>query len=268
MYYKQEDFGIKYPNIEIDNFRDLGGIRLENGRLIKDGMIFRSGELFGLSDVDKAELDKLGINYIFDLRGYDEAEYKPDYVPRDATYCNIPAAKTRRSMVVKQDKVVKMIPTWLPSGVSKWGFRLRFKHLYRKFPFDNEAYAKIFEVMDGGNTFLFHCTAGKDRTGVASMLILLALGADLETVKNDYMLSNFYRAESNEKFIKQYEHYKHFPKYRKIFKVSGNVETRYFDSAYKKIIRKYKTIKQFFLQEYNVDDKRIGKWLQMYTVEP
>ena len=150
MYYKQKDYGVKYPDITVDNFRDLGGIVLENGRVIKDGMIFRSGELFGLSDGDKAELDKLGIDYIFDLRGYDEVEYKPDYIPRGAVYRNVPAAQTRKSMVVKPDKVVKMIPTWLPSGVSKCAFRLRFKHLYRKFPFRNRAYAEMFRVMDEG----------------------------------------------------------------------------------------------------------------------
>ena len=94
MYYKEKDYGVKYPDITVDNFRDLGGIVLENGRVIKDGMIFRSGELFGLSDGDKAELDKLGIDYIFDLRGYDEVEYKPDYIPRGAVYRNVPAAQT------------------------------------------------------------------------------------------------------------------------------------------------------------------------------
>ena len=265
MYYKEKDYGVKYPDITVDNFRDLGGIVLENGRVIKDGMIFRSGELFGLSDGDKAELDKLGIDYIFDLRGYDEVEYKPDYVPSGAVYRNVPAAQTRKSMVVKPDKVVKMIPTWLPSGVSKCVFRLRFKQLYRKFPFHNRAYAEMFRVMDEGGTFLFHCTAGKDRTGVASLLILLAWGADLETVKSDYMLSNFYRVESNKRFVKQYESYKHFNKYRKILGVAGNVEAKYFDSAYKKIIRKYKTVKRFFSEEYNVDEQRVAKWLQTYT---
>ena len=267
MYYKQGDYGVKYPTlINIDNLRDLGGIRRVDGRVIRDGMIFRSGALYGLSDYDKTELDKLQLDDIFDLRSYDEVEYKPDYVPQGAVYYNIPAARTHGSMVVKQDKVVKMIPKWLPSGVSKWAFRLRFKHLYRKFPFKNKAYAKMFEVMDNGDKFLFHCTAGKDRTGVASMLILLALGADIETVKNDYMLSNFYRIESNEKFNKQFEHYKHYNKYRKIFKVANNVEMRFFNSAYNRILRKYKTVKEFLFQEYNIDDNRIAKWLQMYTL--
>ena len=221
MYYKQNDYGVKYPTLmNIDNLRDLGGIHLVNGRVIRDGMIFRSGALYGLSDYDKAELDKLGLDDVFDLRSYDEVEYKPDYVPQGATYYNIPAVKTHGSLVVKRVRVVR---------------------------------------------FLFHCTAGKDRTGVASMLILLALGADIDTVKNDYMLSNFYRVKSNEQFNKQFEHYKHYNKYRKIFKVANNVELRFFNSAYNKIIKKYKTVKEFLFKEYNIDDNRVNNWLQLYT---
>lgn len=266
MYYKQSDYGVKYAEINIDNFRDLGGITLANGLVIRDHMIFRSGELNGLSEQDKAELDKLGIECIFDLRSCDEVEYKPDYVPKGAEYFNVPAARTRRKMVVKPDSVVKMIPVWLPSAVSRGAFRARFKHLYRKFPFENPAYKKIFQAMDEGKKILFHCTAGKDRTGVASMLILFALGADLDTVKEDYMLSNYYRIENNKKFVTQFAEYKHYKKYRKILPMTGNVEMKYFDTAYKKIIRKYKTVENFLLQQYGIDGERINKWLQTYAI--
>ena len=265
MYHKRQDFGVKYAQINIDNFRDLGGIRVRDGKVIRDHMIFRSGELNGLSDCEKEELDKLGINHIFDLRSPEEVDYKPDYVPQGATYHNLPAASTRGKMVVDPDSVVRLIPVWLPSAVSRGVFRMRFKHLYRKFPFNNSAYRKIFEAMDDGNRFLFHCSAGKDRTGVASMLILLALGADLETVKQDYMLSNFYRIESGEKYVQQYSVYKHYKKYRKIIPMTCKVEMRYFDVAYKKIIRKYGAIEKFLLKEYDIDDSRINRWLQMYA---
>lgn len=266
MYNKQNDYGVKYADIQVDNFRDLGGITLSNGLVIRDHMIFRSGELNGLSDRDKAELDKLGIDCIFDLRSADEVDYKPDYVPQGAEYYNIPAVKTRGKMVVKPDTVVKMIPIWLPSAFSRGVFRMRFKHLYRKFPFDNPAYKSMFKAMDEGKKFLFHCTAGKDRTGVASMLILLALGADIETVKQDYLLSNYYRAQSNENFVRQFAEYKHYAKYRKILPMTGNVEMGYFYTCYNKIIRKYGTIKNFLLQQYDIDDNRVNKWLQTYAL--
>ena len=266
MYDKKNDYGVKYADIQIDNFRDLGGITLTNGFVIRDNMIFRSGELTNLSDSDKAELDKLGIDYIFDLRSDEEVIYKPDYVPAGATYYNIAAARSRGKMVVQPDSVVKLIPVWLPSGFSRGVFRLRFRHLYRKFPFDNPAYRKIFEVMDEGKKFLFHCTAGKDRTGVASMLILLALGADLDTVKKDYMLSNFYRQESSKKYVEQFSQYKHYKKYRKILPMANNVEMGYFDTCYKKIIRKYGTVKNFLFKQYNIDEERISRWLQMYAI--
>lgn len=265
-YFKQNEYGVKYPClVGVDNFRDLGGIQLDGGRRLKDGVIFRSGALYGLTEEEKNGLDKLQIGHIFDFRGYDEVEYKPDYVPEGAVYHNIPAAATRGSLVVKQDKIAKMIKPFVSASFAKWLFKLRFKHLYRKFPFNNKAYVKMFEIMDVGDSFLFHCSAGKDRTGVASMLILLALGADIETIKNDYMLSNFYRIEANVKFDKQFEHYKNYKKLHKIFKTAGNVDLKYFDCAYKKIIRKYKTVKRFLLKEYGIDDCRINRWLQTYA---
>lgn len=265
MYNKKEEYKTKYPQITVDNFRDLGGIELADGRVILDGKIFRSGELFGLDDAEKQALDSLNINYIFDLRGYDEVEYKPDYVPHGAVYVNIPAAVSKRSMVVKPDLLVKMIPTFLPAKFSIWAFRSHFKKLYSKFPFANDAYAEIFKAMDGGGNVLFHCTAGKDRTGVASMLILLALGADKQTLIDDYMLSNFYREENMIAFNKQFEKEKHYGKLVKIFSYSNKVHLELFNQAYDAIFAKYKTAEEFFLNEYGVDGERINKWKELYT---
>ena len=243
----------------------MGGIPLANGRVISDNKIFRSGELFDLDDTNKSALDALNIKYIFDLRGFDEVEWKPDYEINGATYVNIPAAVSKRSMVVKPDLVVKMIPAFLPSKVCIWAFRTHFKKLYRKFPFGNAAYAKIFEAMDSGSNFLFHCTAGKDRTGIASMLILLALGADKETLVNDYMLSNYYRVQSMIAFNKQFEHEIHYEKYVKIFSYTNKVHLELFNEAYDAIFNKYATISEFFEKEYGVDSERINKWKELYT---
>lgn len=266
MYDKEKDFGVKYSQINVENFRDLGGIEVANGKVIRDHMIFRSGELTLPSEFDQAELDKLGIDCIFDLRCFDEVEFKPDYVPQGAAYHNIPAVQTRRKAVIKPDDIVKMIPTFLPSGVSRRAFRGRCKRLYRSFPFNNPAYRKIFDAMDEGKKILFHCTAGKDRTGIASMLILLALGADVEDVRRDYMLSNFYREESNKKFVEQFSEYKHYEKYKKILPVTCVVKMEYFDACYNKIIRKYGTVKNFLLKQYGIDDTRVNKWLNTYAM--
>lgn len=265
MYCKQNDYGVKYPNVKVDNFRDLGGVELANGRIVKDSVIFRSGELFGLTDEEKTAIGELNIDRIFDLRSPDEVAYKPDYVPENSVYENIPAANTRGSMVVNPQRVADMIPSWLPASVSCWGYKLRFKNMYKKLPFNNRAYAEIFRAMDQGDSLLFHCTAGKDRTGVACMLILFALGADLETVKNDYFLSNFYRAENNKAFFKEFEDRKHYEKIKTVLEVAGNVHEEFFDTAYKKIIKRYKTVGIFLEKEYGVTKERAQKWIETYT---
>lgn len=265
MYYKQNEYGVKYSDIAVENFRDLGGIKLFNGRVINHNKIFRSGELFETSDNTLLALEKLNIRHIFDLRGFDEVKYKPDCAPDGCEYHNIPAHNTKRSLVVNPSMIVDLIPSYLPASVSCWGYKLRFKHIYRKLPFKNKAYAEIFKVMDSGESFLFHCTAGKDRTGVASMLILSALGADMETIKQDYLLSNFYRAECNEEFYSQFEICKHYDKIRAVLEIACNVNLEMLEISYNAIIKKYKTVKNFLNKEYGVDEARISKWLENYT---
>lgn len=265
MYNKDKDFGVKYAQVGIDNFRDLGGITVKGGLVLRDDMIFRSGAIHGLSEQNKTELDKLGIDCIFDLRSYGEAEDKPDYVPQGAQYVNSPAARTRGKMVVNPADVVKMIPIWLPSGILRSAYRLKLKQWYRKFPFNNPAYRKVFDAMDEGKKLLFHCTAGKDRTGIASMLVLLALGADVETVMKDYLLSNLYRKEPAKQYVEQFARYKHYPKYRKILPMTCFVDKVYFNKAYNRIIRKYGNVKTFLLKEYDIDEVRVAKWLQLYA---
>lgn len=265
MYFKQKEYGVKYADVGVENFRDLGGIRLQNGRVIAGDRIFRSGELFAVSDGTMLALEKLGIKHVFDLRSLDEAQYKPDAVLKGCVYHNIPAYEAKSSLVINQTRVAELIPSRLPASVSCWGFKLRFKHIYRKLPFKNKAYAAMFDVMDKGESFLFHCTAGKDRTGVASMLILLALGADWETVKQDYMLSNVYREESNERFYRQFEHEKHYDKIRAVLEVACRVDLEMLEISYKAIIRKYKTVSNYFYKEYGADGERLALWIKNYT---
>lgn len=76
--------------------------------------------------------------------------------------------------------------------------------IYKNLPFKNEAYQKMFNLMlHDGTPFVFHCTAGKDRTGFAAYLILKTLGVPDDCILEDYMLSNVYRSEENQAFTRQ-----------------------------------------------------------------
>ena len=70
---------------------------------------------------------------------------------------------------------------------------------YRYMPFGNPAYEALFErVLCGDGGVYFHCSAGKDRTGLSAMLIMMALGMSEEDIIHEYMLSNIYLKPVNE----------------------------------------------------------------------
>ncbi len=254
-------------NVSIENFRDLGGIVCQDGRVVKDNLLFRSGALNQVSAEDKVELEKLGIKHIFDFRSDRETNFAPDYVPQGTNYYHIPASTSRGRMVVNPKDVAKMVPKWASPKFCIKVFLWKFKGMYRKFPFKNKAYAKMFEVMDSGDSFLVHCSAGKDRTGVACMLILFALGADYQTIEQDYLYSNICRVEANKQYTKQFEGFKHYNTLKAVFDVALNVSPQLLKCSYNQIIKKYGDVKTYFLKEYNITDERISKWKEYYTTK-
>ena len=263
------------------NFRDLGGIAIGE-RAIKHGMIYRSGSLSNLSEEDRKEFDRLNIDYIFDYRSEGEASASPDYTS-NSSYFLLPAfAEMPGSKILKWIKSrnkgensdntnnpsLDKIPVKMLSAAAMPFIKLKLhsdiKKAYRALPFSNPAYAATFEKLDEGATILIHCQAGKDRTGVASALILLALGADEATITTDYMLSNLYLQRSWEE------------KAEKVLKVTGSkkaagivrsvMRTRanYLHKSLSLIKRRYSKYSEFLLKEYGIDQKRINKWRSTY----
>lgn len=254
----------KFPKISLANFRDLGGISNGEGYIVKDCKIFRSPALVDLTDETKAELDKLNIDYVLDFRSCGEAEQAADYVPKGATYLHLPAARTRGKLVVNPNDVAKMVPHWCSAEFGIWCFRWRFKTLYKRFPFKNSAYRKMFEIMNQGRTFLFHCSAGKDRTGVAAMLILLAFGVPYDVIERDYLLSNDLRKEANAEYEAQFVKYPHFETLKKIFEVALNVSGDLLRISYDAIIKRYGTVDNYFEKEFGANKQRRELWRNHY----
>jgi len=141
-----------------------------------------------------------------------------------------------------------------------------FTHkVYGNLPFCY-AYKKMFEDIIAGNVpILFHCSAGKDRTGIAAILILLALGVDEETAIYDYMLTNEYRKEYIDRFKKD------FP----LTKIDGELAgmllayegVTYTNAAYslKRIKEKYISFDEYFETEFNLDKYALQKLRDLYT---
>lgn len=171
------------PMAGATNFRDLGGYAGQDGRVVKWRRIFRSDHLAGLTATDQALLAELGVTRAIDFRGKAEGAahayaipgvaYHPLVIEPTVVQRALELQATGRTLTA-QDAVGLMQQT------------------YRGFVHENAPrFAELFRLLLASDApTVFHCTAGKDRTGFAAALILLALGVPRDTVMQDYLLTN------------------------------------------------------------------------------
>lgn len=165
------------------NFRDLGGYPTADGRQLRWRQIYRSDHLGALTVDDQAALKRAGVTRALDFRGVHERAETPYHVPGLAQH-PLPIEPTvvqRMHDLVAQGQRLTAADT---VGL--------MEDLYRSLVQDAAPqFAGFFEqVLGHDGALVFHCTAGKDRTGFAAALLLLALGVPRELVVQDYLLTN------------------------------------------------------------------------------
>ncbi|WP_367137227.1 MULTISPECIES: tyrosine-protein phosphatase [Streptomyces] len=187
----------------IINLRDLGGIALTGDSAVRPGLLLRSGQLDRLDPAADPAVAALGIHTVVDLRTEHEREERPDQVPAGARLivADVMAGSAAARAAAAGDGVPARLDSVLGSPAvaeEHLGGGKAEKLLcdsYRSFVTSESAcsaYARLLSALaepDCG-PLLFHCTAGKDRTGWAAAVILLLLGADEETVRAEYLAVN------------------------------------------------------------------------------
>ena len=172
------------------NFRDLGGHTGLDGRRVRTGQIFRSDHLAGLTSDDHRALQALRLTHSLDFRGVAE---------RAALPCTMPGS-TAVSLAIEPTVVVRVQALLARGQVPTEAETVDLMcQTYRAFvPEAAPTYARFFRhLLEQPTPVVFHCTAGKDRTGFAAALLLGALGVPGEAVMADYLLTNqLYRRSS------------------------------------------------------------------------
>ncbi len=165
------------------NFRDLGGYVTSDGRIVRSGILFRSGHLAQLTDGDVARLDELGISTIVDFRPQHEIEiFGPDRIDGDIRKYSFPISDHDAG-----PDFYESIQAGDFSGLHD------LAKASRKMIRDNAAeFGALLRLVGEGDNLplIFHCIGGKDRTGVAAALILTLVGVPWDTVREDYLRSN------------------------------------------------------------------------------
>jgi protein-tyrosine phosphatase len=186
------------------NFRDLGGYETSGGGkvrrgmvrrgMVRRGMVYRSGELSKLTDADLAKLEELGIKTVVDFRSAAEVESRGvDRLPKGSRQLSLPIDSG--DLVPVLMKALETGDTSkLPSNVLAEANRSIIRDA-------KSQYAALFKTLADPTALplVFHCTHGKDRAGVAAAIVLMALGVPEASAREDYLRSNVFRKEQNDK---------------------------------------------------------------------
>jgi protein-tyrosine phosphatase len=162
------------------NFRDIGGYVTADGRLVHGGLLFRSGELSRLTPADLEKVAALRLTSVIDLRTQEEREHAPSVWTRSPE--NYQSPKT---------SLARLMHDVLAEAGTAAGAKNALVKFYAGMPDQYRVeYAEMFHRLAAGRVpMLVHCTAGKDRTGVAVAILLSSLGVPRQTVIDDYQLT-------------------------------------------------------------------------------
>ena len=165
------------------NFRDIGGYAAATG-VVRSGLVFRSGSLAQLSPEAIASLRELRIGRIFDLRSAEETLRAPSRIPPGAEYNHRPIVDPARSsrlrvvgiLLFQRHKLADLLLEGYTRVMIDANARV-IGEIFRTIAYSEDA-------------TLIHCTAGKDRTGLTTALLLHTLNVPFETIVTDYLKSN------------------------------------------------------------------------------
>ena len=215
----------------MNNFRDFGY------KNIKKGMLFRGSELSEISEEDKNLLFiRNDIKVVIDLRSTQEVEDKKDITFPGVKIFNIPLLTIEEMSDTVQDQFPNVLSCY-KNAVSKG---------------KKNVWSTIFKVLleNENGAVMFHCTQGKDRTGIVVAIVLYALGIDKDTIYQDYLLTNKYVSMPDE-----YRSYLEMmpSETAKLFKGLFFVDKDFLKESFLEIDRQYGSIDKFFKECCSLD---------------
>lgn len=187
----------RIPFKHINNFRDLGGYATKDGMAVKWRRLYRCDSLANLRTDEWSMFDRLNIRTVIDLRSKAEIKKNPDNIPKNIRYYHCPLQEEEGNSKKKNDDLQS----------AKSAFELSMSTAYLSILYDNPklltaAVMTVCDTLKRGNV-VFHCTAGKDRTGVLSAVILTVLGVRRNDIIADYEISHTLNQKFNKIVLKQ-----------------------------------------------------------------
>ena len=247
----------------VANVRELGGIITQDQRVVQAGRFYRSGHLGKLKKKDFRVLQDYGISQVIDLRTDREIKKHPDRLPTTISYYNLQAFEDSEDMFSKAKKEV------LKGRVTVEESNKAVEEFYGIYVLDNPEKIReiVVRILDNEEATLFHCSAGKDRTGMIGAIVLSILNVDRQTIMEEYLLSNNGRVDDVASRMKLAKFGKFmFPKidYEVIENFSW-IKPNYLTAMFTAIEAKYGTMDAYITQGLSITKEQRQQYINKNT---
>lgn len=249
------------PMGNASNFRDLGGIPTKDGRVVKWGKIFRSGKLSKLDTKDLNYFNTLGINTIVDFRDDVEVVKDKSRFPtnREVNRIRTPIGDRSGNM---QAELRKQIKSADQNTFDSEGFVAGvMREFIDSFAYQYQPFVDIVGDFEKAPV-LYHCSAGKDRTGLGTAIILGILGVEREVILGDFMMSNYYRNKDINKTLRKTS----LIAKQRVTQPLVEVKESYLRAAFEAIDNKYGSMENFIEKEYGFDEEKLAAFRNEYLM--
>lgn len=236
------------------NFRDVGGYKTDSGKEVKWNKVFRSASINKLTDADMDTLKARRIYTVIDLRGKKESAAAPDRLLAGTDYTLSPAGSDELPSGPKMMELMKK-GNFLDDFYGEAGIEY-FAERYRPI------FKKLLNLNDT-TALLYHCTGGRDRTGMATALFLYTLGVPQKTIEEDFTASNVYLAPMMEKMFEPMA--KSIGMSREEIEKKMNLHPGLIHIFFNSIKKRYGSLENFMEKEMGIGEKEKATLRLKYT---
>ena len=251
----------------LPNTRDLGALMTKDGRHILPRKLLRSGSLYHVSLADQDMLlEDYKLSTVIDFRTEAEREQKPDTIMKGVEYYPIPILDEETSGITQAGTLMDMLIKF--DQVPDEFMCKQYENLVRD-EICIKQYANFLDVVlhQKKGAVLWHCSAGKDRVGIGTALLLYALGVPRKTIKEDFLKTNVYLDNEMQHMVRYLETRmivtpEIMDKVRLLYKVKGE----YLDTAFRTIEKDYGSVDYFMRKALYMNPKTIEALRNKYLV--
>ncbi len=243
------------------NLRDLGGYNTADGEsFVKYGLLFRGDMLKLCGEENMHKLEALKLKSVVDFRSEGNIARWKDYDPP------VYGASYELLSVYNDESYEFDVTDKISEGreAARAAYNI-IANSYKTVMFDSDAYRKFFRyLLDERTPILFHCYAGKDRTGIGAALILLALGVPRETIIYDYMLTAEKRKNFKDKLLEKYSDMADDEESKKWFTFFSVVIRESIENTLAAIDERYPNTEDYFINELDLTKDELIRLRELY----